>query len=483
MFTRASLYRCICLTVCSWFSAVDRPAAQADDLLSLEQARSSLKEVVAAYRSRVGFEGAYLWRYSADLRFQEGEGVANRTSGWTQPPGTPSVGEAYLKAWRLSGETVCLEAARECAQALIRSQLRSGGWSSHFDLGPDGSRKYAYRRSEGTERLNNYTTFDDNKTQSALTLLMHVDEALKFEDSEVHEAVEYGLQHILAAQSPNGAWPQQYRDADEGITDPDQRARYPETWPREYPRADYRGYFTLNDNNMSVIITMLLEAERIYGRDDCRSAALRTGDFFLKAQMPEPQPGWAQQYNARMEPAWARKFEPPAITGGESQAVMRSLVELFRATGERRFVDVLPRAIEYYRSSLLPDGRLARFYELRTNRPLYLTREYRLTYRDDDLPTHYSFQVGSGLDAIEQDLLDALNTPPDQLRPVFKPVRPLSRTDALAARATAVIRQLDSRGLWVDAGHLRSRPNVEEVIEMKTLIRKLPILAAAAGAE
>ena len=51
--------------------------------------------------------------------------------------------------------------------------------------------------------------------------------------------------------------------------------------------------------------------------------------FLLLAQLPEPQPGWAQQYNIEMEPEWARKFEPPAVTGGESQKVIATLLTLF----------------------------------------------------------------------------------------------------------------------------------------------------------
>ena len=47
-------------------------------------------------------------------------------------------------------------------------------------------------------------------------------------------------------------------------------------------------------------------------------AAERAGGFSLLAQMPEPQPAWAQQYDARMQPAWARKFEPPAISSSRA---------------------------------------------------------------------------------------------------------------------------------------------------------------------
>src|SRR5690606_27390840 len=143
--------------------------------------------------------------------------------------------------------------------------------------------------------------------------------------------------------------------------------------------------------------TMLL-AWDIYGDERYLQAAKRGGDFFLLAQLPEPQPGWAQQYDHDMHPAWARKFEPPAVTGGESQGVMQTLMLLYRRTGDDRYLKPIPRAIAYYRSSLLPDGRLARFYELKTNRPLYFTKDYQLTYDDGDMPTHYGFKSTSRLD-------------------------------------------------------------------------------------
>src|SRR5690606_15434487 len=100
------------------------------------------------------------------------------------------------------------------------------------------------------------------------------------------------------------------------------------------------------------------------------------GDFIRLAQLPKPQPAWAQQYDADMHPAWARKFEPPAVSGAESQGVLRILMALYRRTGERRFLEPIPRALRYLKASRRDDGRLARFYELGTNRPLYLTTKY-----------------------------------------------------------------------------------------------------------
>lgn len=473
-------YRIVCLWLLVFQSASTTATA---DSLDQPEARRRLQQVVSFYRGSVGYEGAYLWRYSASLGKQEGEGQATRTSGWTQPPGTPSVGEAYLEAWRLSGEEACLRAAKEAAHALVRSQLQSGGWSSHFDLAEPGRSRYAYRVDGDQAGKNNFTTFDDNKSQSALTLLMHVDAALDFQDEKVHSAVVYALKNMLAAQYPNGAWPQQYREAYDPDDYPVKQASYPTAWSRTYPGKDYRGYYTLNDNNMSYIIGMLLEAYRIYDCRDCYEAAVKTGDFFLLAQMPEPQPGWAQQYDLNMHPAWARKFEPASITGGESQSVMRTLLNLYRHTGEKRFVECLPRALAYYQRSTLDDGRLARFYELRTNKPLYFTTRYELTYQDNDLPTHYGFKVGSKLDSIESQYKQLISVPADKLAPQHRETGRVRNSNKLAQRAAQVVEALDERGAWVEDGSLRSDTTVRKIISMQTFISNLETLAAYAGAE
>lgn len=460
---------------------VTSPAAVSQTVRQSD-AKDTLRRVVSFYRAKVGYEGAYLWKYAADFSAQEGEGKATRTSGWTQPPGTPSVGEAFLKAWHLTGDKKCREAATEAAHALVRSQLESGGWSSHFDLGKDGRRRYRYRVDGAIDGRSNNTTFDDNKTQSAMMLLMHVDEDRKFQDDRIHEAVEYGLDHLLASQYPNGAWPQQFSEPPNASEYPVVRASYPDEWPREFPRERYIAHYTLNDNNMAHIIDMLFEAHRIYGRQDCYDAAVKTAEFFLLAQMPEPQPGWAQQYNAQMHPVWARKFEPPAVTGGESQSVMRKLIDVYRITGDQKFIEPLPRALAYYRKSQLKNQKLARFYELRTNRPLYFTKDYQLTHSDADMPTHYSFKVSSNLDALERAYQQVLDTPADKLKPSHRPLRPVEMSSRVARQATTVINALDSRGAWVENGKMRHQENALDIIDMRTFIKNLETLARYAGA-
>jgi hypothetical protein len=180
-----------------------------------------------------------------------------------------------------------------------------------------------------------------------------------------------------------------------------------------------------------------------------------------------------------MQPAWARKFEPPAVTGGESQGVMRTLLMLYRQTQDRRYLKPVPRAIAYFRRSQLPNGQLARFYELKTNRPLYFTRQYVLTYDDHDLPTHYAFKVGSSIERIAREYERIAELDPAALkretgaRPAGKPSK------KLVASVERVVDELDDRGRWVEDGHMKYHGDDDpttRIIDCRTFVRNIGIL-------
>ncbi len=454
--------------------------AHAGDAALREQAATAMHRATEFFRTRVSTEGGYLWRYSENLSLREGEGTATDKMIWVQPPGTPSVGMVFLTAYEATGDSYYLDAARDAAYALAKGQLRSGGWDYRIEFDPKRRQRYAYRVDPEKKDARNVSTMDDNNTQSATRLLMRVDRALDFKDENIHEAAQFALSAILSVQYPNGAWPQRFTDAPDPAKFPVKRACYPDSWSWTFPGRDYRSYYTFNDNSIADTIDIMLEASEIYGEARYRVAAEKAGDFIILAQMPEPQPAWAQQYNARMEPAWARKFEPPAVTGGESQGVMRILLKLCRATGRKRYLDPLPWAIEYLRRSRLPDGRLARFYELRTNKPLYLTRgDYRVTYSDADMPTHYSFKQTDGIESIAEqyDRLRALD--PGELKGAGKAGAPrMSRT--LAVRARTAIDALDEEGRWVGSGKMRADAEdaaARRVIDCRTFITNIRTLS------
>ncbi|HUG91343.1 MAG TPA: pectate lyase, partial [Planctomycetaceae bacterium] len=453
--------------------------------LSREDAAAALRKAAGFFRTQVSAEGGYLWRYSSDLARREGEGRATATMAWVQPPGTPTVGGAFLTAWELTGDEFYLDAARETAMALVRGQLRSGGWDYRIEFDPRERPAWAYRvdepREDRRDRQRNIATLDDDTTQAAVRFLMRVDQALEFRDETIHESARYALRSLLKVQYPNGAWPQRFSEPPDPGKHPVLKASYPDSWPRTWPDENYRDYYTFNDNAIADTIDLMFEAAEIYGRDEYRTAAGKAGDFILLAQMPEPQPAWAQQYDAEMHPTWARRFEPAAVTGGESQGVLRTLLGLYRRTGQQKYLAPIPAALDYLKRSRRADGRLARFYELQTNRPLYFTRAYELTYDDGDLPTHYAFVVDSRLDSIEKEYERLKAAGPQTLaRDAARETAGNRQADGvrLTSSLTAAARQavdgLDERGAWVEPGRLRSHgddDSTREIIDTRTFVK------------
>ncbi len=410
---------------------------------AVRAADPSRDDVVAAMRKAAGYyhdvvavRGGYVYYTSLDLKVRHGEGVASPDQVWVQPPGTPTVGLAYLAAYRGTGDRWHLDAATDAARALVYGQLKSGGWTNAIDFDPRGARSAAYRNGQGRGKDN--SSLDDGITQGALALLMRVDEALDFKDAPIHEAAKFGLDALLAAQFANGGFPQVWT----GPADPRPvvKAAYPQyDWRTENRIKAYWTQYTLNDDLAGDVAETLIVAHEVYRDERALAALRRLGDFLLLAQMPEPQPAWAQQYDAAMRPIWARKFEPPAITGRESQDAIGALMTVHSKTGDAKYLAPIPRALDYLAKSTLPDGRLARYYELKTNRPLYMTSKYELTYDDADVPSHYGWKVSSHLDRLraEHDRLAAG-------RPA-----PSSNGRPSAKQVSAILAALDESGRWV----------------------------------
>ncbi|MBU6302320.1 MAG: polysaccharide lyase [Verrucomicrobia bacterium] len=439
------------------------------------EVKAALVKAVGFYHAKASIHGGYVYRYSGDFSLREAEGIPGPDTIWIQPPGTPAIGAAFLDVYEVTRTPACLAAAVDAAHALTRTQMASGGWdyAGHFDAGSREKRFYrrdpagnllersaapggeagwhVWRRREHHET--NYTTLDDDVTQSALRLLMRVDQALGFGDAEIHEAVLYGLKAICQAQYPCGAWSAAFETYPRTPPDPAlypvKQASAPDSWSRTWTK-DFTGCYVTNDNLHATMIRTLLLAGQIYKDTVSLDAARRAGEFLIRAQMPEPQPGWAQQYDERMQPVWSRAFEPPAVSGRESQAMMWALLTVCAATGDKKFLGPLPAALAYFRKSLLPDGRLARFYELGTNKPLYFKRGpggkgHELTYEDDNTASNYGWKWASELDAIEATgkRLSAGGVAPGlyTLPPVSRP------TDAEVER---ILDGLDADGAWVE---------------------------------
>ncbi|MFK7777599.1 MAG: pectate lyase, partial [Gimesia sp.] len=253
--------------------------------LSPADAKQAMKKATHYFTSDVSTAGGYLWKYSQDLSQREGENGASDSIIWVQPPGTPSVGEAFLTAYQKTREPYLLKAAKAAADALIKGQLKSGGWNYYIDF--QDRMNTQYRIDGGGSRARNTTTFDDNTSQAALRFLILLDQELKFQDQAVHGAVTYALDSFLKAQFPNGGWPQRYSSFPDPKEFPVLKANYPESWPRTFPKKKYQNYYTFNDNAIADLVSLMFLAHHVYDDARYRDAALKAGDFIILAQMPE----------------------------------------------------------------------------------------------------------------------------------------------------------------------------------------------------
>jgi PelA/Pel-15E family pectate lyase len=438
-------------------------AGSADRILR-EQIPVTMRKAATFFYTKVASHGGYVYYYSVDLKQRWGEGVATHDQIWVQPPGTPTVGMAYLKAFEATGDRFYLDAARETAEALIYGQLQSGGWTNCIDFNPHG-RVAQYRNDRG--RGKNNSSLDDGQTQSAIQLLVRVDKALGFRHKAIHESARFALDALLAAQFPNGGFPQVWTGP---VTKPPViKAGYPTyDWRTEGRIRNYWDMYTLNDNVAGYVAQALIDAYRMYKDQRYKTVLQKLGDFLILAQMPDPQPAWAQQYNYEMEPIWARTFEPPGISGDESQEIIETLMEIYRVTGESKYLEPIPSALAYLKRSLLPDGKLARYYELETNKPLYMFRRgdaYTLTYDDSNLPEHYGWKTDSRLDEIEQQYEELQRHAPR------KSAR-RSPVD-IEGQVRQIIADLDSKGRWI------STYQGERLVGQPTFKINTPYIASA----
>jgi len=397
--------------------------------------------------------------------------------------------------------------------------LCTGGWDYDIEFDPAKRKAYPYRAdgncgAGASVARPAVTTLDDNVTQACLRLMIRVDRELKFADAKIHEAALFALDGLIKAQFPNGAWPQRYAEFPDPAKFSVKPASYPEKWSWEWPGPNYRGHYTFNDYAILDVIDMFLEASRIYKDARYQAAAEKGGDFILMAQMPDPQPAWAQQYDADMHPAWARIFEPPSVTGGESQGVMKTLLILYRETGKRKYLDPVPKALRYLKSSVIPRPErpsevwlraaraggpvVARFYELKTNRPLYVTKGsrvdvrgksselidgYKLSHSDGSVITHYNVLAsGRDLPAIEREYERVAALAPGALK---RPERlhglsPWEQFDApeptaeqLAVEVRRIIAAMDERGAWVQEGRIGKADRLVSLFAARDMVLQI----------
>lgn len=284
------------------------------------------------------------------------------------------------EAWYASDEAINL------ANCVVQYQSKYGGWPKSTDLArppltpgdiPDN----------GGGRAN---SLDNDATTLPMEFLARVTHASGSDD--YMDEFNLGLDYLFKAQYPTGGWPQ--------------------FWPL---RGDkYYSRITYNDGAMIRVMTLLqdvasgqapydfVDAER---RAKAESAVQLGIECILKSQIRQEGKltAWCAQHDEHtLEPAWARAYEPPSLSGSESVGIVRFLMSLEDPSPE--IIEAIQGAVIWFGEVAIegvrldsrrnPDGRTdrlliddpdanplwARFYELGSNRPLYLDRDSEFRY-------------------------------------------------------------------------------------------------------
>jgi hypothetical protein len=392
----------LCLTIAS----VVFPSFAEDSAASLAEktVRSACDGMLTRQRS-----GGWGRQWTEKDAFMWGEfKIIPREWITVQPPATPGVASAMLRAGQLLNEPRYLRAAREARDALAAIQTAEGGFP--YEANPAGLKITR-------------ATFDDDTTTGALDFLFRLYEHSR-DDADRAMIVRVG-EFILAAQYPNGGWPQEYP-----------------------PRKDtYKRCITFNDNAMINVMRALFRLRNLLHDDRYYQAAVRGGECILKLQGGPGEEIWAAQYDPdTLRPAWARYFEPPSYSSAESRSICSLLIDVYLETGQDRFLEPLPRAFQWYDAHRLPNGKWARFYEVDTKRPVYGRRDKpEPVYEFEKATGGYSWQG----DWFPYEAKQAL----DQLRQVGREEFIKSRQQKHAhkpdeAKVRQICGQLDCAGYW-----------------------------------
>jgi len=291
--------------------------------------------------------------------------------------------------------------AQRVADNIISFQTPAGGWGKNQPRdrpprlpGQDYVADNNSRRADASDfdlaadpRWSYVGTIDNDATISEIRFLARVVAARAGPAGEPYrQSAIRGLTYLLAAQFPNGGWPQ--------------------VWPLQ---GGYHDAMTLNDNAMVEVVELLGAAARGEAELDFVPQALRQQaavaeqrglKVLLAAQISAGGRKllWAQQHDPlSLAPVSARNYEPPAICSGESADLLLYLMGLPQPSAE--VVAAVQSGMTLLRELALYDevwtrvdetrGRLlvskpgagpiwARFYDAATLKPVFGDRDKSL---------------------------------------------------------------------------------------------------------
>jgi len=455
-----------------------------------EEVLGAMKCATQYMMDSIGYRGGFVWSYLLDKSRCWGEIEARPHMMWLQSTGTPDMGELMIDAYHATGDEYYYEAALTIAGALMEAQHPSGGWNYVYDFDGEESLKEWYRtvgasawRLEEFQHYYGNATFDDECTTNAASFLLRL--YLEKHDANVLATVEKAIDFVLQSQYPCGGWPQ----------------RYPLMYDHPFQgKADYSSFVTLNDGVQMNNVAFLQKCARALERPELEEAARKGMYLLIDLQQPEPLAGWADQYTTDLKPAHARSYEPRSVNTGTTVSTIRYLFQYYRQTGNKRFLEGIPRALEFMERVRLTEdearkwGRplrdpqsffVPRFLDPDNGMPLYVHRvggnvcngHY---YTDQDIThtiSHYSSVSSVNVDFLRTQLQQLEAIPAETVKeeaerlrqaPVFstysmvsaRPFAHSSGADGIRSSLSAerILSSMSEKGCWVTDLRTTSNP-------------------------
>lgn len=378
---------------------------------SRAEIEGAMKRATTFMVEKVSTGGGYVWSYLPDMSRRWGEIEARPRMIWVQPPGTATMGHLFLDAYHATDDDYYYRAAEKAADALVAGQHRSGGWNYFIDFaGPASTRQWyatigrnAWRMEE-FQHFGDNGTFDDAGSSEAMQLLLRI--YVEKKDRKYRAPLDRAIRFVLDSQFANGGWPQR--------------------WPADRNFPAYASLITFNDDVAAENIRFLLMVRQALGDRRVEEPIRRAMNVFVASRQPAPQAGWGLQHTLDLKPAAARSYEPRALATHTTAANIRQLLGFYKLTGETRFLDPIPEALDWLQSVRLAEGQerngraFPTFIEIGTNRPLYVHRRgsnvvngtYYVDYSPEATIGHYSAFRAIDLPKLRRDYEKARATPP-----------------------------------------------------------------------
>jgi len=268
--------------------------------------------------------------------------------------GTAVVAAGLLYGYEIFNDHHYLDLARKTADFYVAAQSPEGGWIYIYEIEVNGVKP----------REKPEFKFQDSVQSHPIYLLSYIYRLTG--DKKYHDAVKRAGEFYLKAQNPDGSWSHHY----------DVKAQCGRT-ARGLPNGGEINDLAMNDAIDVMTLMWHLTKDRRY-----IDAMKRAGDWLLRAQLRDGAgAGWAQQYDEKLQPIWAREFEPPALSRTASEDASAALAELYRLSGDERYREAIVVCREWF-AGKNKNGRMADYYEIGTGRPIVAHRN-KVYHLDD----------------------------------------------------------------------------------------------------